>query len=243
MIPLVSVVLMASLTGSLHCAGMCGAFVVTGTTTWPTQVAYHVGRLLTYVAMGAVVGAIGASIDLGGSLLGLQRLALLLAAIAMVVFGLSALLSLLGVRVPTVRSPAFLRRIYLNLFGRTIGIPPVRRSLAIGLLSALLPCGWLYAFVIVSAGGGSALKGAIIMAVFWIGTVPILAAIGVTQQWLTRSRRGVAMVAAVAIVIVGLTGIVGRWQLTLEPPTSETTPIVSIETIGEHTPACCQHDR
>lgn len=241
MIALVGAVFLASLVGSLHCAGMCGAFVVAGTSSsTATQVAYHLGRLATYSALGAVAGTIGASVDFGGSLLGVQRLALLLAAAAMVLFGVFSLLQLTRFARPIFRAPALLRRVYVFLIGRVVIHDPVRRALLIGLLSTLLPCGWLYAFVTVAAGAGTPQSGALVMAVFWVGTVPVLAAIGVTQGWLGRTRRTLAVLAAVALVVVGLIGITHRWSWTPLSTVATSPTVATVEHIHEQGPACCR---
>jgi uncharacterized protein len=67
-IALVAAIFLASLLGSLHCAGMCGAFVAIACgrlgndrSDWrdavALQTAYHGGRLLTYVTLGMFAGA------------------------------------------------------------------------------------------------------------------------------------------------------------------------------------------
>ncbi len=89
-------VLLISLFGSVHCAGMCGPLVAfaMGATEKQTRrarltlhAAYHGGQLVTYALMGAVCGALGAALDLGGSLVGLNRLAAILAGVMMVAAG------------------------------------------------------------------------------------------------------------------------------------------------------------
>ena len=62
MLALFSTVLVASLVGSLHCAGMCGGFVVfwaggdasQGKNKVFAHMAYNGGRLVTYVLLGAL---------------------------------------------------------------------------------------------------------------------------------------------------------------------------------------------
>src|SRR5205823_3884811 len=105
---LIAAVFLASLLGSLHCAGMCGAFLAFAVGAEDPgagrraalQGAYHIGRLCTYLVFGAVAGGVGAALDLGGSLVGVQRVAAVLAGSMMVVFGVGAALRLRGVRLP-----------------------------------------------------------------------------------------------------------------------------------------------
>jgi sulfite exporter TauE/SafE len=81
-------VLIASVLGSLHCAGMCGGLMLfaigsDGQTSKRTkarlQAGYHGGRMLTYTILGVVAGSIGAALDLTGGFVGVQRVAAVLA--------------------------------------------------------------------------------------------------------------------------------------------------------------------
>jgi len=81
----------------------------------------------------------------------------------------------------------------------------------LGLASALLPCGWLYAFVVIASGTGSVAGGVAVMAAFWLGTLPMLLGLGVgVQQLGRRIRRHVPIVMALALLAVGLTTVLGR---------------------------------
>ena len=77
-------VLVASLVGSVHCAAMCGAFVclyARGSIAARASghVAYNAGRLVSYVALGLVAGALGARVDRLGALVDVQRAAAIVA--------------------------------------------------------------------------------------------------------------------------------------------------------------------
>ena len=69
-----------------HCAGMCGGLVACYSAgdsgvrrkAWLGHLAYSVGRLVTYAAVGAVFGALGAAVDIAGAMAGVNRLAALL---------------------------------------------------------------------------------------------------------------------------------------------------------------------
>lgn len=187
MLALITTVFVASLLGSLHCAGMCGAFVAFAVglddpdaTRQRTRLhtAYNLGRLTTYAALGAIAGALGSALDLAGSMVGVSRVAAMIAGATLIVFGGTHLLRALGVRIAPARPPRFLQNSLRGAHRAAMAMPPVRRAVVIGLMTTLLPCGWLYAFVAVSAGTGSAAYGALTMAVFWMGTLPILVGVG-----------------------------------------------------------------
>lgn len=223
MIALVVAVFTASIMGSLHCAGMCGAFVafavgIDGTSGGPSrarlQAAYHTGRLLVYTTLGAVAGSLGRAFDLAGEAVGVQRAAVALAGAAMVVFGTLAILRLNGVRLPSAPVPGFLRSAATTSLRFAVERPPLLRAALTGLFTTLLPCGWLYAFVITAGGSGDAARGALVMAVFWVGTLPALIALGGGVQALAARLgsfgRRVPVITAAMIVCVGLFNVFDR---------------------------------
>ena len=213
-------VFLASLVGSLHCIGMCGPFVAFysgadgsgGVRRLLSHAAYSCGRLLTYAAFGLAAGAVGAALDVAGSLAGFQRVAAIIAGVTMILWGVFALLQIRGVRIfkhgsGNGRIAGVLRRGFSLVSDK----PPVVRAGVVGLLSGFLPCGWLWAFVVTAAGTGNSLKGAAVMTAFWAGTVPALLAIGFGAQLVSAPlRRHVPAVTAILLVALGLYAILGR---------------------------------
>jgi sulfite exporter TauE/SafE len=180
------------------------------------HLAYHLGRLAAYMGLGAAAGALGAAVDLGGRLLGFQRAAAVGAGLFVALWGGHALATALGIRLPQPTAPGLLRRAVGRGLERFAGRPPLERALAVGVLTALLPCGWLWAYVAVAAGTGGAGGGAVVMAVFWAGTVPALVAVGAAVQAVSGPLRRVApAICAAALVLVGLTTVV--WRATASP--------------------------
>jgi sulfite exporter TauE/SafE len=129
-----------------------------------------------------------------------------------------------------------------------IGMRPLKRSVAIGLLSVFLPCGWLYMFAITAAGSGSALWGAGIMVAFWLGTVPVLASLGIgVQAFAGTLGRRVPLATAVMVILLGVFMLAG--QVTIRAGAFE-EPLPGgegldtgqqVEQIGETVPPCCRH--
>lgn len=223
MTPLVATVFVASLLGSLHCAGMCGPFVAfavgqpaEGQSRIGLQLAYHGGRLITYMLLGGVAGSLGALLDMTSALAGLQPVAMVLAGGLMIALGVTELLRHFGHRIAHVTPPQWLAKLVHRGQRLAMALRPTRRALAIGLLTTLLPCGWLYAFALTAAGTGSPAYGAIVMAVFWVGTLPVLVSLGASVQLaLGTFGRRLPLVTAAALIAVGLITIAGR--LGLEP--------------------------
>ncbi len=210
--------LLSSLIGSVHCAGMCGPLCLIASTSAaagkpaqltiagqavtgvgsernvPTAIgqvpafAYHLGRLAIYCALGALAGSLGAVVDLGSGLLGLQRAAALGAATFVIAMAMMMLMRLAGIGLPRLAQTAALvpsRFVSAQLLARARRLPALYRAAVLGLLSGLLPCGWLYAFVLVAAGTASVGSGVLVMLAFWLGTVPLLVVLTVAARKLT----------------------------------------------------------
>jgi sulfite exporter TauE/SafE len=219
MIALLGSVLLASLVGSAHCAGMCGGFVAfyagqsdARSRLW-AHVAYNAGRLVSYAALGFLAGALGAGLDRVGALAGVSRLAAVLTGALMVTWGVAVVLRQLGVRVPAARAPKPLESRLAQALRALRGQPAELRALGIGLLSTLLPCGWLYAFAATAAGTGAGWSGALVLLAFWAGTLPVMAGLGAAAHGLLRPlARRIPILTASALVALGLLTMAGRLQ-------------------------------
>ena len=220
MTELVVAVFLASVLGSLHCVGMCGAFLALAFTDtppggkWKLSAAYHGGRLATYVLLGAAAGGVGSLLDLAGTLAGVSRVALPLAGLTVAGFGIVTWLRYRGFGVGRLQLPAAWTRGVHRVQRAAMKLDPTPRALAIGLLTTLLPCGWLYAFVVTAAGTANAAYGGIVMAVFWAGTLPALVSCGVGVQTLSGSLgRRLPGLTCLALVLIGGWTVLGRAQL------------------------------
>ena len=205
---------LAGLSGSaLHCVGMCGPFVLgqvmndagrldpamrygewrrlAGAALLP----YHLGRMVTYSALGAVAGAataLFASTEAFGWLSGLM---LLLGAgfMLMQAFGLT-----LGAATP--QAPV-IRRLAAPL---TAAMHPMARF-ALGAVLGFLPCGLIYGALGAAAGTGSVLQGATVMAAFSLGTMPALIAVAWGGLLLRRRWQGIArMIGGPLLILTAL---------------------------------------
>ncbi len=227
MLVFLTAVLTASLLGSMHCVGMCGPLAIfasgAGDSAPRRQVLagtllYHFGRLITYSIAGLIAGGIGSVIDSGGQALGFQLAAARIVGSAMIVIGLAKIAKPLVGRwlssnqLPTKQlRPSRISGWLVQLRPAVFSLPPAYRALATGLLTTLLPCGWLYLFALIAAGTGSLLLGPVVMFAFWLGTVPALTAlITGTVALSSRFRTLVPTAAAALLVFAGLFTISGR---------------------------------
>ncbi len=225
---LIVAVFVASAVGSLHCAGMCGplvAFAVTDSERsckvgWRyafstrLHLLYHGGRLIAYSALGAACGSLGAVLDMSGAVVGVQRIAATVAGATMILAGLVALLRTGGVHVLGIKTPGWIQAGVVSLQQSAVTLKPAPRAATIGLLSAILPCGWLYFFAITAAGTASPFWGAAVMASFWAGTVPILLLVGASAQAFVRSLgEKASLFASLAVIALGLYTVAGRMDV------------------------------
>lgn len=219
---LLTAVVTASLLGSMHCIGMCGPLAIwasgAGDNNPRHKVViatgmYHVGRMVTYALAGFVAGAIGGIVDLGGETLGLQLAAARIVGLIMVILGLNKLWQLIGHTHGKVNElrPSRISKWLVKLRPYIFRLPLSGRALATGLLTTLLPCGWLYLFALVAAGTGSMVLGPIVMVAFWIGTVPALT--GLIAGTVALSRKFTTAVptgAAIVLILAGCYTASGR---------------------------------
>jgi sulfite exporter TauE/SafE len=215
-IALLGSVVTASLLGSPHCAAMCGGFVCFYSGEGKragllAHAAYHGSRLLGYATLGALAGAMGAGLDRAGAWGGVNRTAAIVSGTLLLLWGAAALAGALGARLPILNAPRWAH----GTIGRALKAlrdqPPAARAAAIGALSGLLPCGWLYAYVTVAAGTGSPLTGMLVMLAFWLGTVPMLAGVGVAARGLMAPLgRRLPMATAVLMMLFGALALAGK---------------------------------
>jgi sulfite exporter TauE/SafE len=207
---LIAAMLVAGLVGGFaHCAGMCGPFVlgqvtadlsgaperaerIFGRMAGAALIPYHLGRMTTYTALGAVAGGLtGLFVDAAG----IQWLfaALLVCAalfLAIQAFGGAGRFAR---TVKPLGGSAFALRLG-RLSAPLIADSRGRARYVLGVALGFLPCGLLYAALAAAAGSGGALPGAAAMAAFTIGTAPSLIGVGYLgaffgRRWLGTARR------------------------------------------------------
>lgn len=167
---------------SLHCALMCGPLAGAGCSTRKDTVGYVAGRATTYVFAGALLGSLGLA---HGPLLEMQTVASFAAAAFVVVYGLSYFFK----RERLVKLP-------------TRALP--KRGVGLGLVTGILPCGLLFAAWALAASTGHPVRGALVMLVFSLVTLPALLAPAAVRPVFSRyARRLPPAVIGVAWCLLG----------------------------------------
>lgn len=219
--------------GAGHCAGMCGPIVAAYTLglkmplsrplrSTALQILYNAGRITTYSIVGGIMGLTGSFSGVVRSIDRFQNLTMAAIGLIMIVLGVANL----GIfSLPTAGSARGLVAFISGRVTRVIRFISETHSsgsvYAIGLATGFIPCGLLYTAYIGAAGAGASaavpvegfLRGALLLFLFGLGTVPALFFIGELTarrgQWI-RSRLSalstVFMIAMGVILIYRATG-------------------------------------
>jgi sulfite exporter TauE/SafE len=95
-----------------------------------------------------------------------------------------------------------------GLFKSFLMAPGWHNAFLAGLLTGFLPCGLVYAYLVLAAGSGHIISGTAIMALFGAGTVPLMVLTGVGSSFLTiKARRYLLRAAALCVIATGLVTI------------------------------------
>lgn len=213
----------AGLLSSGHCFGMCGgivgAFSLDGAGKSPGRgggssgrrpggrlgglLAYNAGRILTYSALGALAGTLGAAV--GGWLPPevARRGGRLLAAVFLVGLGLF-LAGRPQFLQPIERLGARLWRRIEPLGRRFLQARGPGHALALGLVWGFLPCGLVYSMLAMASLAGGAPDGALVMLSFGAGTLPALFAAGLAASRLRELARSTILRRSAAVIYVAL---------------------------------------
>ena len=196
-----------------HCIGMCGGIVLAysgkltnnGITSKGTLALYHIlyslGRITTYVILGAIVGVLGSMFSFNATLRGIL---FLIAGVAMILAGLS----LFGKMQFLTKLEHSLQnsKWYQKSFQTALNLRTPQSIYLLGLLNGLLPCGFVYAFLFSAAGSANVINAMLVMLVFGIATTFPLFLFGILANTLfykSNFRKILMNLAAIAIVIFG----------------------------------------
>ncbi len=211
-----SVIFALGAAGSLHCVGMCGPIVLSYSLglrgpRLAAHAAYNVGRILTYMALGALAGTAGHAIGLLGRLAGLASGTRILAGAAMILAGISMLGLFRSGSLVRIQTSGVKQRIGKLLLG-----PGAASKFGLGLLLGFLPCGLVYAALLKALESGGALAGALTMLAFGLGTAIALFVTGMLSS-LAGPRLGNWSTRLAAISVM-LFGAILLWRGILSKP-------------------------
>ncbi len=200
-------ILLIGFIGSIHCVGMCGGFVLALSQSAQTkkklllqQTSYHFGKSITYMMLGVLAGG------LGGMVTHVFNEVQYILGIAV-----GALLVLVGLGILGVNGSWFGRDIvnrwksFAMALGRQLKRNSRTTGLTVGLLNGLLPCGLVYGALAIATSTASAWKGALLMGIFGLTTIPALLVMAFAGLWIQPAwRNRLNRLSGILVIALGL---------------------------------------
>jgi len=221
-------IFLGGLLGSAHCVGMCGGFALligAPARRWSAnltrQVVYSFGRIFTYCACGGAVGYGGVRLaERLGGLINLQAAVAIGAGVLLVAQGLISA-GVVGLASRAVRlafapagtgatrrsgpSGAGIGCLMGGIAGTFLRDRRLGHVFLAGVFTGLLPCGLVYAYLALAVSTGDLFGGMATMAVFGLGTMPMMVVAGSGSTLLSLAgRRRLLYIAAWCVVLTGL---------------------------------------
>ncbi len=212
--------------GSLHCAGMCGpiAMMLPANKTFLrkaniSRLLYNSGRAVAYMLIGLVFGLLGSAISISGYQ---KQLSILSGIIILLIIFFTAAQKFQN------RFSAFIARMTMpvrilmkNLFAQQ----SPSAHLGIGLVNGFLPCGLVYLAAAGSVTAGSIGGSILYMALFALGTFPVMLAMsfsvsllkGSWRNWYSKATPIVSIALALFLIYRG-TQMKTACHVTKSPP-------------------------
>lgn len=219
--------------GSLHCFGMCGPLVMAASgivRQHPNRIVlsllHQLGRMTTYTILGLTAGSLGRTFALVGWQQPLT-----------IVLGALVIATVLLPKLNRLWSPAQsgLSKVSFR-FSKILKQRTLAPHFGIGMAHGLLPCGLVYVALAGATTTGHPLLGAGFMALFGLGTVPVLILTSTLTQELSFNR-----ILRNRLLIPTLACLTG--SLLILRGLGLGIPILSPQFSSQGHSACCQPDK
>ena len=187
------------LAGISSCAALVGGMVLSMSKQWSKyrsapHLLFNSGRLISYGALGAVLGLVGSRIRFST---GLTSGLILVIAVLMIFLALQ-MLGVKAFRKFQLTLPKFITKRIANQSRFESGFLPF----VLGALTFFLPCGFTITAQGLALLSGSAVQGGLIMLSFALGTLPSLAVIGFSSTQLMKKPHLTSTFLKVAGILV-----------------------------------------
>lgn len=224
-INILSIITIAFLGSFGHCIGMCGGIVIAYTSTkvddkWSktrqsvAHLTYSLGRVSTYMLLGALFGLLGGVAAFNHTTNGVL---LVVAGFAMILAGLSLTGKIKFLT--AIEHSISKNNWYQNTFKSLLGKQSLYSFFLLGMLNGLLPCGLVYSFAIIAASTTSPLWGAVVMGIFGLSTIPALFSLGFFVGFFkqTSVRETMIRLASIAVILYGLFTMYNGYKFLINP--------------------------
>jgi hypothetical protein len=224
-INIVTIISIAFLGSFGHCIGMCGGIVLAYSSIKidpkspkisqaGAHLLYSFGRVLTYIVLGAMFGALGGVATFNNMANGTL---LIFAGVVMVLAGLS----LMGkIKFLTLIEHSFSTSpLYKKAFQSILHSKSNLSFFLLGMLNGLLPCGFVYFFAITAASTADPLLGAMVMGIFGLSTIPAMFGLGFLASLAsaTNFRNMMMSLSSIAVILYGVFTIYNGYDYITDP--------------------------
>ncbi|SFF61377.1 hypothetical protein SAMN05518865_102176 [Duganella sp. CF458] len=170
--------------------------------------AYNTGRIGSYMLAGAIAGGIAGSVASLAQMASAQMVAYWLANLMLVAMGLYLMDAWRGLARVEAAGGVLWRRVQ-PLVKPLVPMDMALKALALGGLWGWVPCGMVYSMLLTAMLSGSALDGALVMAAFGLGTLPMLLAMGMAGAKLRQyfQKRSVRVACGLLVLGFGILGL------------------------------------
>ncbi len=134
---------------------------------------FNLGRIVSFIVLGAVIGALGSAFSLKGSMLGFLTI---LVGLVMLVLGLQLTEAFPRITKGFTLPSGLAKKLGIKQRGERAYSH--KNAFLMGAATFFLPCGFTQAMQLLAVSTGSPLQGAVIMGAFAIGTAPGLLSLG-----------------------------------------------------------------
>ncbi|MCX6739784.1 MAG: sulfite exporter TauE/SafE family protein [Candidatus Parcubacteria bacterium] len=197
-------ILLIGLLAGFHCIGMCGSIVVTYSTLclddkkkslWPHW-QYNIGRIISYTIIGAILGGFGSFFGINPTFNGLVTI---VAAIMMFFLGLSLVTRWSILEKLKIQTPQFIAKYIFSQKNKKFA------PFIIGLLNGFMPCGPLQAMQLFALTSGNALKGALSLFLFALGTSILMFGFGAFLSFISQKHiKNILKLSGLLVIILSI---------------------------------------
>lgn len=206
-------IFVAGFLGSSHCIGMCGPFAIllgTAPSSWKTgllrQLIYSAGRVFTYSVLGATAAFCGVQLEsMASQIVNIPAVLSFVAGCFLIYQGLLSTGFAGFFKKQSSGAPCHASGV-LRQFLKSSAQTDVFLA---GVFTGFLPCGLVYGILGMAGSTRNIGLGMVTMAVFGIGTIPIMVATGFGGKLLSvANRRRILRLAAWCMIVAGVLAVV-----------------------------------
>ena len=159
------------------------------------QILFHIGRLLSFLILGGVIGAIGSAFALNSIMTFILGFII---GIVMLIMGINLLDTFHWAKKLQIRTPKFISKHALGMsrFNHTF------TPFLFGIATFFLPCGFTQSMQIYTLGTGNFISGALTMFAFALGTLPVLALLSFSSFSINKSSKAGIFFKTAGLIVI-----------------------------------------